>query len=1553
MSIQVADMAKLDLNIRGSQVGMAGFEQHLKQLKESQLMKSSEFIDMFKTAEKFHHDMKLSYLTCRNKSSLNQQAEDSQFYNILLNMMREIASINGIKQREEVKKLYRWFKTNQGVLNSSSHFNSSKQGVYKQPLLNFSDDAIKFYSVPLDKRNKSGNKVTFLDNGRASRQSSTKGSLLESNKRITKKPEGANRPYTAPAQRLHRPKIGNNLSSSSSNPQVFDSPSLTAQNVSTHQPKQYSYNRPATAIGIMSHNASSVDETIACTSSLPSTDNGVSKPISDNKCTDCVEDDAIAQEENNQFPMPHLVNPVAQHQFVENHDDCLPSNKVVSIHVVVPDNGSPQTVREQETPLEKWTQYHNAQIYGEDIIGTHQLFGRSGSPAGIRYTAHDGGENPELYTRQVISNYALENESSTVDCGKQEALVYQSLEDFYKSIEEYKPGKTKSTSHSKSAKHIRGHTSDDIEDGISKRELPGNGKYTKVHFESIVKLSGDIGEKMSNSKEKLSPDPKAGFRKPSVTINGRPHTAPPQSGRIKLYNSSPVPPPNSYRPASTCSQSSIDYTPRNKRGEPIIMLPEKSEYTVHMRPDERNHAVAPVCNGNLAPEMQHYRWQNTGLGNVTCYNSVGSCETSLRSAGGSWSVRRPKTPDTSMKTSPRSAGGPWSIRRSKTPEASIKKKWNTAKPSDHNQRVPQAASHVTTMIHPQTIASMVVVNHLGTGKRRLRSRMGNINGMFLDDEVSDIAGSMEFVPIINPAPIQGRAQNNTGRENHDVDQNDNSENGEGGDSVIDDIDSSRISTAPSLTSEIGHLDETNELDYHINGEHASPADKVVETEKQYSVSVNTPSQLTEGIYCKNMSETDSKNIREQFLENLCHQEDLFVVNDGLREEKDETSSYWSTNEVEGTSSYWSTNEVEGTSSYWSTNEVEGTSSYWSTNEVEENGHSKLQQSVGSQLFYMEEPKLPSRTLTCGQKREVKLQTDHDKSEMRFHGEGFIPSGLTDEHRTALMTHPTGVAKSMLKFDVMMPHVQKMPLTPRKSSQTTSPVSNNSSSHQYLPTSSGKSSLHSSPNSNENVCCQSLLMQVPSPEQTSRVVSSSPSGFDHLYLEEYSTKKQQFKLKDNQKMPPQILIKRPSSAPVFNNSEPDAMNMFRPVSPDNQSTRGRRLNSPHLAVSSPVAVRPTSARAKLRGKEWNGRPLPIFGASKVRDDLAVQRSKQARESVNIRHLFSNKASRQYLKEKERHERLKWEKMQRKNEDDFRINQEELWNRNLALMNRGDIAYRNWEKEYMADKAQREKMRLQKMNVLLHKQALQNRKALAYLKRIGPHVDVWELFHGEKRGISKVQMKCAAITLQKYLRGMIVRRKFEAVRLKSQVHASTFKKFLDYYCAMMKRIARRYLVNKPRIHFDLWQLDDFMERKRHYEYVFAKQAHPGDELEVKDLEVYFKECDHYPSITEMHDAIKHVTKKDAQKPGLKLKEAEVVEISFQIYVPPGCGLTTDKTRKSTWLNPLVKGVEARRLMGKITNRRLHFYLNNILTFYWLRSCNGIVLYIHSIPTVVTPK
>ncbi|CAG2257979.1 unnamed protein product [Mytilus edulis] len=102
---------------------------------------------------------------------------------------------------------------------------------------------------------------------------------------------------------------------------------------------------------------------------------------------------------------------------------------------------------------------------------------------------------------------------------------------------------------------------------------------------------------------------------------------------------------------------------------------------------------------------------------------------------------------------------------------------------------------------------------------------------------------------------------------------------------------------------------------------------------------------------------------------------------------------------------------------------------------------------------------------------------------------------------------------------------------------------------------------------------------------------------------------------------------------------------------------------------------------------------------------------------------------------------------------------------------------------------------------------------------------------------------------------------------------------------------------------------MESRRRFESVFDKKAFAG-EMEFSELDQFFRESDLYPSQSEIEEAVDVVFQGQASsKKGLR--KSDLLELVWYIYVPKAAGLPN--MRQSTWLNPIIDGVEARKLIG----------------------------------------
>lgn len=71
---------------------------------------------------------------------------------------------------------------------------------------------------------------------------------------------------------------------------------------------------------------------------------------------------------------------------------------------------------------------------------------------------------------------------------------------------------------------------------------------------------------------------------------------------------------------------------------------------------------------------------------------------------------------------------------------------------------------------------------------------------------------------------------------------------------------------------------------------------------------------------------------------------------------------------------------------------------------------------------------------------------------------------------------------------------------------------------------------------------------------------------------------------------------------------------------------------------------------------------------------------------------------------------------------------------------------------------------------------------------------------------------------------------------------------------------------------------------------------------------------------------------------LLKHEVMELVFYIYTPKATGLPNN--RQSTWLNPIIDGVEAKKLIGQSAILGSHLLINwfymyfcNITEFIWV--------------------
>ncbi|VDI84090.1 Hypothetical predicted protein [Mytilus galloprovincialis] len=185
----------------------------------------------------------------------------------------------------------------------------------------------------------------------------------------------------------------------------------------------------------------------------------------------------------------------------------------------------------------------------------------------------------------------------------------------------------------------------------------------------------------------------------------------------------------------------------------------------------------------------------------------------------------------------------------------------------------------------------------------------------------------------------------------------------------------------------------------------------------------------------------------------------------------------------------------------------------------------------------------------------------------------------------------------------------------------------------------------------------------------------------------------------------------------------------------------------------------------------------------------------------------------------------------------------------------------------------------------------------------------IYHPKLTGPTKKELYDAATSIQKNVRRFLVRCRFDRLYRKAVWYGSTWPKMVKDYKNSLKRCQHRHGVDRAKTPFTIEYMNDYMESRRRFESVFDKKAFAG-EMEFSELDQFFRESDLYPSQSEIEEAVDVVFQGQASsKKGLR--KSDLLELVWYIYVPKAAGLPN--MRQSTWLNPIIDGVEARKLIG----------------------------------------
>ncbi|XP_033889991.3 uncharacterized protein LOC117420609 [Acipenser ruthenus] len=334
---------------------------------------------------------------------------------------------------------------------------------------------------------------------------------------------------------------------------------------------------------------------------------------------------------------------------------------------------------------------------------------------------------------------------------------------------------------------------------------------------------------------------------------------------------------------------------------------------------------------------------------------------------------------------------------------------------------------------------------------------------------------------------------------------------------------------------------------------------------------------------------------------------------------------------------------------------------------------------------------------------------------------------------------------------------------------------------------------------------------------------------------------------------------------------------------------------------------------LKTRPLTGRPIPMYFQPKDPDleAKALQLHKNAVSSINIPTLFRGISSRRdILKFMSENSHRQWEKKESacRFQRAWKAHRHQLssvYNRRRSSNLKEWVQIVKEKKELEDSHWQERRKKIQK--VLRHSRE----KTAKRLKRVGPHLEVYEAFHPVRTETSCREFLSATICIQKFIRGWLVRVQLSRVREKAVNHGPSLSAVVKQYRRMMHRLKRRFGVIKPSVPLVYSDLEEWLDRKTMYEKMFIKREF-WKELDKSELPNFFKNCAHFPSKQDIEHTWSLINYGTFGKAAEAVKKHQAVEMAFTLYPPHEAKPLLGAIRQSTWVNPIVDGEEGYRYL-----------------------------------------
>ncbi|XP_054573669.1 IQ domain-containing protein M isoform X2 [Eptesicus fuscus] len=194
----------------------------------------------------------------------------------------------------------------------------------------------------------------------------------------------------------------------------------------------------------------------------------------------------------------------------------------------------------------------------------------------------------------------------------------------------------------------------------------------------------------------------------------------------------------------------------------------------------------------------------------------------------------------------------------------------------------------------------------------------------------------------------------------------------------------------------------------------------------------------------------------------------------------------------------------------------------------------------------------------------------------------------------------------------------------------------------------------------------------------------------------------------------------------------------------------------------------------------------------------------------------------------------------------------------------------------------------------------------VKRIGPHIEIFQVFRERTRSIITKKTIRMITIMQAYVRGWLERRRYHRILNKALNHGPSLRAVINMYHRLIHRVKYRLGLWRTRQIINYSELEEWMDRKKFYETMFAKRQ-DWQGLERSELLKFFNDCGHYPTLQQIDQVWDLVHRDDREKYSEIVKKSNAVEMLFTLYPPQGAHVKDNRRLKSTWLRPMVNGEE----------------------------------------------